>query len=121
MLAFVLGVVGVPPFVFAVALGRDPVRAAAWGAILGMALIACMLVMMVSTNDDYRRADNCRKSAVEDAPGHPCAPGRHQRHTLSAIEREGSNPLSGTLAAIEAALVEEGIHFLPDGVRLQRR
>lgn len=45
MLAFVLGVVGVPPFVFAVALGRDPVRAAAWGAILGMALIACMLVM----------------------------------------------------------------------------
>ena len=48
MLAFVLGVVGVPPFVFAVALGRNPMRAAAWGAILGMAVIACMLVMIVS-------------------------------------------------------------------------
>ena len=42
-------------------------------------------------------------------------------NTLSAIEREASNPLSDTLAAIEAALVEEGIQFLPDGVRLQRR
>jgi transcriptional regulator with XRE-family HTH domain len=42
-------------------------------------------------------------------------------NTLSAIEREASNPFSDTLAAIEAALVEEGIHFLPDGVRLQRR
>jgi hypothetical protein len=39
---------------------------------------------------------------------------------LSAIEREASNPLSGTLARIEAALAAEGIAFLPDGVRLER-
>jgi hypothetical protein len=30
------------------------------------------------------------------------------RETLSAIERQASNPLSGTLARIEAALVAEG-------------
>jgi transcriptional regulator with XRE-family HTH domain len=42
-------------------------------------------------------------------------------NTLSAIERQASNPLSGTLARIEAALVAEGIVFLPDGVRLQKR
>jgi hypothetical protein len=51
MLAFILGVIAAPAFlffVFAVALGRDPIRAAAWGAILGMAVIACLFAMMVS-------------------------------------------------------------------------
>jgi transcriptional regulator with XRE-family HTH domain len=42
-------------------------------------------------------------------------------NALSAIEREASNPLSGTLARIETALAAEGIVFLPDGVRLKRR
>jgi hypothetical protein len=42
-------------------------------------------------------------------------------NALSAIEREASNPLSGTLARIEAALVAEGIVFLADGVRLPKR
>jgi hypothetical protein len=49
VLAFVLGVIGVPAFVFfvfAVALGRNPAKAAAWGAILGMAVIALMVGMM---------------------------------------------------------------------------
>jgi transcriptional regulator with XRE-family HTH domain len=41
-------------------------------------------------------------------------------NTLSAIERRASNPLAGTLAAIEAALIAEGIVFLSDGVRLRR-
>jgi transcriptional regulator with XRE-family HTH domain len=43
------------------------------------------------------------------------------KNTLSAIERQASNPLSGTLARIEAALVAEGIIFLGDGVRLPKR
>jgi transcriptional regulator with XRE-family HTH domain len=43
------------------------------------------------------------------------------KNTLSAIERQANNPLSGTLARIEAALVAEGIIFLSDGVRLKRR
>jgi transcriptional regulator with XRE-family HTH domain len=42
-------------------------------------------------------------------------------NTLSAIERQASNPLSGTPARIEAALVAEGIVFLADGVRLPKR
>jgi transcriptional regulator with XRE-family HTH domain len=42
-------------------------------------------------------------------------------NTLSAIEREASNPLSSTLARIEAVLVAEGIVFLADGVRLKRK
>jgi transcriptional regulator with XRE-family HTH domain len=40
-------------------------------------------------------------------------------NTLSAVERSATNPLASTLAAIEAALVAEGIIFLPDGVRLR--
>ena len=50
MLAFIVGVIVVPAFVFlvfAVALGRNPVKAAAWGAILGIGLIALMAAMMI--------------------------------------------------------------------------
>lgn len=50
MLAFITGLIGAPAFVFfvfAVALGRDPLRAAAWGAILGMAMIALTVAMMI--------------------------------------------------------------------------
>jgi transcriptional regulator with XRE-family HTH domain len=43
------------------------------------------------------------------------------KNTLSTIERQANNPLSGTLARIEAALVAEGIVFLADGVRLPKR
>jgi hypothetical protein len=50
MLALILGLIGAPAFVFfvfAVALGRDPVKAAAWGAILGMAAIVLFVVMII--------------------------------------------------------------------------
>ena len=50
MLALIIGVIGVPAFVFfvfAVALGRDPMKAAAWGAILGMAAIALVVAMVI--------------------------------------------------------------------------
>jgi hypothetical protein len=45
-----VGVIAAPAFVFlvfAVALGRNPVKAAAWGAILGMGLIALTAAMMI--------------------------------------------------------------------------
>ena len=49
MFALLLGVIAVPAFVFfvfAVALGHNAVKAAAWGAILGMALIVGMVAMI---------------------------------------------------------------------------
>jgi hypothetical protein len=53
MLGILLGVIAVPAFVFfvfAVALGRNAVKAAAWGAILGMGLIVAMAAMMAHNN-----------------------------------------------------------------------
>jgi hypothetical protein len=50
MLVFVLGVIAAPAFVFfvfAVALGRNPAKAAAWGAILGMAAIVMLAIQIL--------------------------------------------------------------------------
>ena len=50
MLAFIIGVIAVPAFVFlvfAVALGRNPTKAAAWGAILGMGVLVLTAAMIV--------------------------------------------------------------------------
>jgi hypothetical protein len=60
----------------------------------------------------WPRALPCERGDLKGEPAQTQAP---------VAQRAASNPLSGTLARIEAALVAEGIIFLPDGVRLRRR
>jgi O-antigen/teichoic acid export membrane protein len=66
-----LGGIAAPAFVaavFALALGLNPVRGAAWGAILGMAALACFAIQ-VSMADVWRFRPAWRGTALATVTG----------------------------------------------------